>query len=427
MPFVMNDAIRILSIAEDYLGHRTYGDLMRNYFNQSSNCQTDFYWYKEERDLLTRILNRLLSLQFPNRWVQAQNLDFHWFRIQLGFAFLAKRLALRKLNQVEYSALHFHTQVLGLASLDLMKSIPTVVTLDMTAAQASRIKTAPSWQWTYTPNLHLERKIYEAAVSVVTFSEAVRRSVIDDYNIDAAKVQVVYPGVDLTKITVSEKPAGSVSSPYQILFVGGDFERKGGHDLLAVFLEHFAEQAELHLVTQTPIACSHANVHIYQNIQAYTPEWLSLYHQADVFVMPTYAEPFGWVFIEAMAAGLPVVATQLNAIPEMVSHGETGLLLQPGDRAALTHSIRTLMENPTLGREMGTKGRKVVEQKFDAYKNFQTLESLFIKVATTHHKEPFSPVPSVEDCGEDAGTRRHGDAENPTHNSFAFCSRTTNQ
>lgn len=392
----MDSSIRVLSIAEDYLGHRTYGDLMRTYFNQSSSCQTDFYWYNEARELPARILNRLLSLQVPNRWVQTQNLDFHWFRIQLGFAVLAKRLAVRKLRQAEYSALHFHTQVLGLASLDLMRSIPTVVTLDMTAAQASRIKAAPAWRWTYTPNLRLEKKIYEAAASVVTFSEAVRRSVIADYNIDAAKVQVVYPGVDLTKITVSEKPSDSGSRPYQILFVGGDFERKGGHDLLAVFLEQFAEQAELHLVTQAPIACSHPNVHIYQNIRAYTPEWLALYHQADVFVMPTYAEPFGWVFIEAMAAGLPVVATQLNAIPEMVSHGETGLLLQPGDRATLAQSIRTLIENPTLGRDMGTKGRKVVEQKFDAHKNFQTLESLFIQVATAHHNEPLSSVLSAE-------------------------------
>ncbi|UBF27179.1 glycosyltransferase family 4 protein [Kovacikia minuta CCNUW1] len=388
----MNTPTRVLSIAEGYLGHRTYGDLMRNYFNQSPNCQTDFYWYNEERELPARIINRFLSLQIPNPWIQTQNLDLHWFRIQLGFAYLAKRLAVRKLKQFEYTALHFHTQILGFLSLDLMKSIPTIVSLDMTAAQASRLKTTPSWRWTYTPNLYLEQKVYETAASVVAFSEAAQRSVIEDYNIEANKVQVVYPGVNLDRIQAVEKPSSRVSQPCQILFVGGDFERKGGPDLLAVFLENFTEQAELHLVTQAAIACSHPRVHIYPNIRAYTPEWLALYHQADVFVMPTYAEPFGWVFIEAMAAGLPIIATQLSAIPEMVSHGETGLLIQPGDRVALAHSIQTLLQNPTLRRQMGDRGRKVVEQKFDAQKNFHTLESLFIEVADKPHHQPFAPA-----------------------------------
>ena len=50
--------------------------------------------------------------------------------------------------------------------------------------------------------------------------------------------------------------------------------------------------------------------------------------------MPTYFEGFGWVFIEAMAAGLPVIATRINAISEMVKHGETGFLIQPGEIAA---------------------------------------------------------------------------------------------
>ncbi|MGA7936039.1 MAG: glycosyltransferase family 4 protein [Kovacikia sp.] len=388
--------MRVLSIAESYLGHRTYGDLMRNYFNQSSHCQTDFYWYNEDRELPVRLINRLLSLQIPNRWFQTQNLDLHWFRIQLGFALLGRRLAIRKLNQMEYAALHLHTQILGFACLDLMKTIPTVVTLDMTAAQASRIKTLPAYRWTYAPNVYLEKQVYAAAARVVAFSEAARRSVIEDYAIDAAKVQVIYPGVNLKQITVPARIANPTPRPYQILFVGGDFERKGGQDLLAVFLENFGEEAELHLVTQAPIVCSHPHVHLYPNIRAYTPEWLALYQQADVFVLPTYAEPFGWVFIEAMAAGLPVVATQLNAIPEMVTSGETGLLVQPGDRAALAHSIRTLMTNPRLGQAMGEQGRKIVEQKFDAAKNFQTLESLLLQVAGTHHNEPLASVLSAE-------------------------------
>ncbi len=381
---------QVLSIIESYLGHRTYGDLMKNYFSQSTSCQPNLYWYNEERELTTRLINRLLSLCISNRWVQTQNLDFHWFRIQYGFSCLARRLALRKLQQANYSVLHFHTQALALASLDLIRKHPTVISLDMTAAQASRIKTASNLRWTYAPNLYLEKQIYETAASVVTFSQAARQSVIEDYKIDPDKVKVIYPGVDLTKITPAEKPF--TQAPYRILFVGGDFERKGGQDLLTVFLETLADQAELHLVTQTDITCSHPNVHIYRDITAYTPEWLNLYQQANVFVMPTYAEPFGWVFIEAMAAGLPIIATRISAIPEIVTHGETGLLIEPGDRHSLTESIRTLINNPALGRAMGMKGRKIAEQKFNACTHFQKLESLFHEVALGAYPKTNIPI-----------------------------------
>lgn len=382
----MTNFPHVLSIVESYLGHRTYGDLMRDYFSQSSNSQTDLYWYNEDRELTTRIINRLLSPYFPNRWVKQQNLDLHWFRIQYGFGYMARRLALRKLAKADYSVLHFHTQALALASLDLMQKIPTVITLDMTAAQASRISTHEKLRWTYSPNIFLEKQIYETAASVVAFSQAARSSVIEDYQVDPDKVKVIYPGVDLAKIPQSEKLSNQ--EPYRILFVGGDFDRKGGQDLLAVFLESFADQAELHLVTQKDIFCNHPNVHIHRNITAYTPEWLELYQTADVFIMPTYAEPFGWVFIEAMAAGLPIIATRLSAIPEMVAHGETGLLIEPGDRSALTQSIRMLIENSDAGRAMGIKARKIAEQKFNAHTNFQALESLFREVALAgqHHE-----------------------------------------
>lgn len=374
---------QVLSIIEEYLGHKTYGKLMRTYFNQVDSCQVDFYWYNEERQLVTRIINRLLSYSASNQWVRQRNADLHLFRVQLGFAYMAKQLAKRKLNQGNYSVLHFHTQPLAYLALDLMRSLPTIVSIDRTIAQAAQEIPDPHWQWTYAPNIVLERQVFQQAAGIVCFSEASRRSVIEEFQIDDRKAQVIYPGVNLQQITMPDRMIHA-QQPCKILFVGGDFERKGGHDLLAVFLAQFTEIAELHLVTQTQIRCDHPNVHIYHQIAAYTPEWLALYDQADIFVMPTYSEPFGWVFIEAMAAGLPIVATDLNAIPEMVTSGETGFLVQPGDRFSLARSLRILIDQPDLRRSMGSKARQVAEQKFDANKNFQALETLFQSVAIAH-------------------------------------------
>ncbi|NJP11627.1 MAG: glycosyltransferase family 4 protein [Leptolyngbyaceae cyanobacterium RU_5_1] len=395
----MDSYPHILSIIEEYLGHKTYGHLMRDYFSQAMSCKVDFYWYNDERELRTRILNKLLSYYPANRWMQDQNLTLHLFRFQLGFGYMARRLALRKLQQADYSLLHVHTQPLAYLSLDLMDQVPTVVSLDRTIAQASRETTAPQFRWTYAPNNFLEQRVFQKAARVVAFSEIARRSVIEDYEIDPGKVNVVYPGVDFSQLPLPVPSTHSAVKPYTILFIGGDFDRKGGRDLLAVFLAAFADQAELHLVTRSAIHCDHPNVHIHRTIEAYTPAWLALYHQADVFVMPTYSEPFGWVFIEAMAAGLPIVATQLSAVPEMVTHGKTGFLIQPGDRAALADSLRTLITNPALGRELGRNGRKIAESKFDADKNFQMLESLFQEVAIANRQVQFDLIPNNVECG----------------------------
>jgi glycosyltransferase involved in cell wall biosynthesis len=371
---------RVLSIIEEYLGHKTYGCLMRDYFNQSDSCKVDFYWYNEERELRTRIINRLLSYYPQNKWIQDQNIDLHVFRFQIGFAYMARRLALRKRLNANYSVLHLHTQPLAYLAIDLMKQIPTVVSIDRTIAQASREKTAPQFRWTYAPNLWLDKRVFEQAAAIVTFSEVVRQSVIEDFQIDDHKIKVIYPGVNLNQITMLNGTK-STANPFKILFVGGDFERKGGYDLLEVFLSEFANQAELHLVTGAAIDCNHPNVYIHRNIKAYTPEWLALYQQANVFVMPTYSEPFGWVFIEAMAAGLPIISTRINAIPEIVQHQETGFLVQPGDRATIAQSIHTLINHPQLAQAMGCKARTIAEQKFDADKNFYALECLFNEVA----------------------------------------------
>lgn len=393
----MANTPKVLSIIEEYLGHKTYGHLMRTHFAQASACNIDFCWYNDDREIHTRILNRLLSYVPKNSWLRDQNLTVHLLRIQLGFAYMARRLALRKLKQSSYSVLHFHTQPLAYLSLDLMEQWPTVISIDRTIIQLAREKTDPQLHWTYRPHYEIEKRVFQKAAAIVAFSDNARQSVLQDYRIDSRKVKVIYPGVDLAQFPLPETSSPFNPKRYNILFIGSDFDRKGGQDLLVVFLKEFAHEAELHLVTTADIQCDHPNVHIHRQIAAYTPEWLQLYHQADVFVMPTYSEPFGWVFIEAMAAGLPIIATAISAIPEMVRHEETGLLLQPGDRPALAQSLRTLMNNPQLRSNMGLRARQLATQKFNAHKNFQTLESLFWEIA---NRNSIDPSPSPKRRGE---------------------------
>jgi glycosyltransferase involved in cell wall biosynthesis len=146
----------------------------------------------------------------------------------------------------------------------------------------------------------------------------------------------------------------------RLLFIGGDFPRKGGPELLDAWSQAgFAGSACLELVTNWPLPERElpAGVRLVKNVSAYTPAWRQLWREADVFVMPTRSEAFGMVYQEAAAAGLPCIATRINAIPEIVAHGETGLLVDPGDTSGLMQALRTLVASAELRRRMGAAAR----------------------------------------------------------------------
>jgi len=85
----------------------------------------------------------------------------------------------------------------------------------------------------------------------------------------------------------------------------------------------------------------------------------------DIFCMASLWESFGIVFAEAMAMGVPVVSTTVDGIPEVVAHGETGLLVPPADVPALAEALLTLVRDETLRAQMGSAGRKRAHELFD--------------------------------------------------------------
>lgn len=376
----MDETPRILSIIANTQGHVTYGNLLREGFKNSSACHVDFHWYTEKQAIDPKFFRRSVSYPIPIPWIRKRNLDFQHFRVKLANSSMAKRLAVSKLHERKYSALHFHTYMLALLAIDLMRKLPTIVSLDLSSYQKAQL-TIPKFRWTYFPNFYQEKRVFETAVKIITFSDWARKSVVEDYKIGEEKVKTVYPGVKLEVLGLPNKLKEESQKRFNFLFIGNDFKRKGGYDILKVFLQFFSDRADLHLVTNAPIKCEYPHVYIHKNIKAYTPKWVELYQKSDIFIMPTYFEAFGFVFIEAMAAGLPVIATRINAIPEIVNEGKTGFLIQPGDCKDLTSKIQALMDNSVLRHEMGIAGRKVVEQKFNAQPHCQLLEDMFLETS----------------------------------------------
>jgi len=100
----------------------------------------------------------------------------------------------------------------------------------------------------------------------------------------------------------------------------------------------------------------------------------------DVFVLPSRYEGFPLSIIEAMLAGLPVVATRVGSVAEAVEDGETGFLVSPGDRTALVAVLRRLLDDPELRRRLGDAGRARARREFTARAMAARYERLYDEI-----------------------------------------------
>ena len=88
------------------------------------------------------------------------------------------------------------------------------------------------------------------------------------------------------------------------------------------------------------------------------------YQQASVFCLPTQLEPFGMVFIEAMTAHLPIVATRIGAIPDFVEEGKNGFLVSPDDVQGIADALLRLLQNPKMCRVFGKYSFQLTEDRY---------------------------------------------------------------
>jgi glycosyltransferase involved in cell wall biosynthesis len=106
----------------------------------------------------------------------------------------------------------------------------------------------------------------------------------------------------------------------------------------------------------------------------------SVYRMHDILLSPTVREGFGLAIAEAMACGLPVVASDCSAIPELIDHGKGGFLCPVGDVAAFAEKINILADSPRLRREMGEYNRTKIEKMFTVERMVNEYKDLFEEV-----------------------------------------------
>jgi glycosyltransferase involved in cell wall biosynthesis len=235
----------------------------------------------------------------------------------------------------------------------------------------------------------LERGIYQNARSIFTMSDNIARSLVEEYGCSPQKVACVYAGSN-----VSAKLAQDIDNRRfarkNILFVGVDWERKGGPDLLEAFravrLVH--PDARLTIVGCSP-PISEPGVHVAGRVPL--EDVPRFYRETSVFCLPTLNEPFGLVFLEAGMYGLPVVATPIGAIPEIVRDGETGYLVAPRSPRELAARLSDLIGAPELCERVGIRARQWISARYSWENTGQRIAANILK-ATERVAPTITPV-----------------------------------
>ena len=212
-------------------------------------------------------------------------------------------------------------------------------------------------------------KLYAEAAHLFPWNDWVARSLRDDYGIPPEKITPVSPGIDQSLLKPDPSARLADGGKVRLLFVGGDFHRKGG-DLLLRWAEETPIKTpwELHLVTRDTVPET-PNVFVHHNIANNSPELIKLYQSSDLFVLPTRADCYSLVAMEAMSCGLPVIISDLGGIGEIVKDGETGILLEPGDYEGLASALDTLVEDTAQRQRLGSAALAHAQTHFNCRVN----------------------------------------------------------
>jgi glycosyltransferase involved in cell wall biosynthesis len=242
-------------------------------------------------------------------------------------------------------------------------------------------------------DLFLDRPLAALARAIIVNSRAVAR------RLDWAplKVRCIPNGVDLTRVSPRQaSPAlraslGLPEGAPVVASVGRFVAFKGySHLLEAAHLVHQSVPAAHWLLVgdgelrgKLESHCRRLGLEPWVRFTGWREDVPDLLALCDVFVLPSLGEHFGRVLIEAMAMARAVVATDAGGVPEIVIHGETGLLVPPGEPKSLAEAVLGLLEDPARAARLGAAGRRRAEGSFSLTRHVAAVEALYAELAGT--------------------------------------------
>jgi glycosyltransferase involved in cell wall biosynthesis len=346
---------------------------------ESGRCNVSVATLERDGALLPEI-NRLGFNDIPEFRLNSFY-DLHFVRQVRRFA--------QYLKQHEIDVLHahdFYTNIFGMAAAALAR-VPVRI--------ASRRESAvrPSHQRV------VERSAYRLADAVIANCEEVRRQLIDE-GVPARKVRTVYNGLDPARVQLPQADRKEILASLNLperrfVTIMANMRAHVWNPAPACYKDHptFLRAAQLvyeqvpdagfiiagegELLEETQELARSLGIEDRTFFIGRCRDVGRVLSISDVCVLSSRSEGFSNSILEYMAAGRPVVSTDVGGAREAIVQGETGYLVPAGDHQRLAEHIASLLLNPDRARAMGEAGRRVVNEKFSSNKQLQTVESLY--------------------------------------------------
>jgi glycosyltransferase involved in cell wall biosynthesis len=363
-------ALRAAFVVEQTLGHVTHTQNLRAAAERQSNVQVTWMPIPFE----VRGAERFVP-GFRGNW-------------SVRASYRARMLLAQEHARRRFDVLFFHTQVTALFSLGLMRRVPTIISLDATPKNFDSVGPAYGHRpagdgWLDSRKYKLNKDAFAAARALVAWSQWAADSLVADYGVPRERIVVTAPGASAEYFAIGARRVVGAHSdgPVRLLFVGGDFVRKGGFLLLeAIRAARPRRAVELHVVTRDAVPPTQGVI-VHHGIGPNSPELFALFAAADVFVLPTLGECLSVALMEAAAAGLPIISTNVGALSEAALDGQSALVVRPGEPRSLRIALERIVDDDALRASLGRGAYALATGMFDAGRNNQTILELVASVA----------------------------------------------
>jgi len=205
------------------------------------------------------------------------------------------------------------------------------------------------------PFRFVERGLSRLTDRIVTITDALHRFTVDRVGVPADKVETIHYGLDDVPDAWGVNPPDDVPEGARVLLAVARLTDQKGIDVAIRALADLPDDTVLVALGEGPERAALLRLARELGLETRVfllgrvPDVAAWLGRATVLVHPARWEGFGLGVLEAMLAGLPVVATNVSALPELVIDGETGILVPPDDVAELVHAVEQALEQPELG------------------------------------------------------------------------------
>lgn len=292
----------------------------------------------------------------------------HPNRLRWAWKVMLRKWFERELPPHRFDVIHCISQAIGGAVLELPAATRPALAVytDCTTMCAHRDLEPEAPLIVKRPLLREDRRLFQAADLSAGWSTWATSSMVKDCGADPSRVHVVPPGIHVPKPNPRAHATRAGTGLVRAIFVGNDWDRKGGPRLLRWHQDRWRDRIELHVCSaKAPADPSCHNV-VWHGATGNAKVVHELLPRMDLFILPTWKDHSGVAIAEAQGCGLPVVSSRVGGIADLVDDGTTAFLCDTANDQQYVQAVEKLLADPILRERMGAAAYDRALTKLDS-------------------------------------------------------------